>query len=57
MFLLLFRRLDEQSRIWGEWLPHSAYPTEEAVQAVCWTDTLDGHQWKYIKLSEAISGT
>lgn len=54
MFLLLVRKLDERSRIWGEWLPHSAYPTQEAVEAVCWLDIIDGEQWKYIKLSEAL---
>jgi len=53
MFLLLVRRLDEQSRIWGEWQPHSAYPTEQAAEEVCWHDRLDGEEWKYIQLSEA----
>ena len=51
MFLLLFRRLDGESRIWGEWLPHSAYATEQEVREVCYTDVIDNHQWKYIKLS------
>ena len=54
MFLLLFRRLDGESRIWGEWLPHSAYATEQEVQEVCYTDVIDSHQWKYIKLSDQI---
>lgn len=34
MFLLLVRRLDEESHIWGEWQPHSAYPTQEAVEDI-----------------------
>jgi len=54
MFLLLVRRLNGEGRTWGEWSPHSAYATEQAVQEACFVDVIDNHQWKYIKLSEAI---
>ena len=53
MFLLQVRTKHDNG-IWGNWLPHSAYATEQEVQEVCYTDVIDGQQWKYIKLSNQI---
>jgi ribosomal protein L24 len=53
MFLLQVRTKHDNG-IWGQWLPHSAYATEQEVQEVCYTDVIDGQQWKYIKLSNQI---
>jgi len=56
MFLLQFRTKHDNG-IWGNWLPHSAYATEQEVQEVCYTDVIDGQQWKYIKLSNQIKSS
>ena len=53
MFLLQVRTKHDNG-IWGQWLPHSAYATEQEVQEVCYTDVIDSQQWKYIKLSNQI---
>jgi hypothetical protein len=53
MFLLQVRTKNDNGT-WGEWLPHSAYATEQEVQEVCYTDVIDSQQWKYIKLSDQI---
>jgi len=53
MFLLQVRTKNDNGT-WGEWLPHSAYATEQEVQEVCYTDVIDSQQWKYIKLSNQI---
>ena len=53
MFLLQVRTKNDNGT-WGEWLPHSAYATEQEVQEVCFVDVIDSQQWKYIKLSNQI---